>query len=124
MNYEELNEIMRKIRQVEEEFNENLAEALNPVISAVNETDKQTEPEDKCTKDSQDDDYIRGINDMRAACLTFDSTSTIAGRRSYLDVKTCFRRYGVEIGPYASFYDILRLCDGPTFIKVVNELNS
>lgn len=115
MNYEEVNEVMRKIRQAEEEFNKKVAEALNPVISAVDKTDEQIEPED--------DSYIRGINDMRAACLTFDSTSTIAGRRSYLDVKTYFRRYGVEIGPYASFYDILRLCDGPTFIKVVNELN-
>ena len=120
MNYEEVNEVMRKIRQAEEEFNKKLAEALNPVINTV---DKQTEPEDECTKNSQDDNYIRGINDMRAACLTLDSTSTIAGRRSYFDIKTYFRRYGVEIGPYASFYDILRLCDGPTFIKVVNELN-
>ena len=120
MNYEELNEIMRKIRQAEEEFNKKLAEALNPVISTV---DKQIEPEDKCTKNFQDDDYIRGINDMRAACLALESTATIAGRRSYLDVQTYFRRYGVEIGPYASFYDILRSCDGPTFIKVVNELN-
>ena len=120
MNYEEVNEVMRKIRQAEEEFNKKVAEALNLVISTA---DKQIEPEDKCTKNFQDDNYIRGINDLRAACLTFDSTSTIAGRRSYLDVKTYFRRYGVEIGPSASFYDILHLCDGPTFIKVVNELN-
>lgn len=123
MNYDEVNEVMRKIRQVEEEFNKKLAEALNPVISVVDKTDKQIEPEDECIKNFQDNNYIQGINDMRAACLTFDSTSTIAGRRSYLDVKTYFRRYGVEIGPYASFYDILHLCDGSTFIKVVNELN-
>lgn len=120
MTYEEFNEIMRKIRQAEKEFNIKFAEILNPVINTI---DKQTDSEDKCTKNFQDDDYIRGINDMRAACLALESTSTIAGRRSYLDVKTYFRRYGVEIGPYASFYDILRLCDGPTFIKVVNELN-